>query len=132
MKRVGLILFVATFLAVGCSEEPGQAAPLPILVPVPVIFPRIIIEPDPPFCDFICIQFVANSEIFCDSDCDGWYDGVEVQFGQDPCNPFSPPFAPDPGAEALICQAIFGKSKKVTEEEATLWFQSQQFELSVP
>ena len=105
---------------------------MPVFVPALVTYPRLIIEPDPPFCDFICIQFRANSEIFCDSDCDGWFDGVELDFGHDPCNPFSPSFAPDPGAEATVCQIIFGKSKKMTEEEATLRFHSQQLELSNP
>ncbi len=138
MRRVGLILFVATFLAVGCGGEPGQAAPQPIFVPVPVpvpvpvTYPRIIIEPDPPYCDFICIQYTANTQIFCDSDCDGWYDAIEVEFGDDPCNPFSPPFSPDPGSGAMVCPNIFGKSKKMTETEATQRFQSQQYELSNP
>ena len=132
MKRVGLILFVVTSLAVGCGGEPEQAAPLPIFVPVPVTYPRIIIEPDPPYCDFICVQFSANGEFFCDSDCDGWFDHLELDFGHDPCNPFSPSFAPEPGAGATVCQFIFGKSKNMTEAEATLRFQSQQHELSNP
>jgi len=40
---------------------------------------------------------------FCDSDCDGWYDAVEIDYGLDPCDPSDPPFSPDPDMAAGIC-----------------------------
>ena len=41
-------------------------------------------------CAPICI-----STDYCDSDCDGWFDLVEIGGGTDPCDPLDPSFAPD-------------------------------------
>lgn len=42
----------------------------------------------------------------CDSDCDGWFDDVEIDAGWDPCNAFDPLFCPD--TPARICNFIIG------------------------
>ena len=50
-------------------------------------------------CSPICI-----STDYCDSDCDGWFDLVELGGGTDPCDPLDPPFAPDPPSG--ICEIL--------------------------
>ncbi len=44
----------------------------------------------------------------CDSDCDGWFDDVEIDIlGSDPCDPFDPPFSPE--VEASVCDILAGR-----------------------
>jgi len=50
-------------------------------------------------CVAICI-----STDYCDSDCDGWFDLVELGSGTDPCDPLDPTFAPD--APSGICEFL--------------------------
>lgn len=51
-------------------------------------------------CTDNCID--ANEQ-FCDSDCDGWFDSVEAEFGFDKCDDSEPNFAPDSDIAADIC-----------------------------
>lgn len=59
-------------------------------------FPRPVTQPGL-FCDTICVQFSLGGRLFCDSDCDGWFDSSEIELGSlgSECDPFEPPFAPD-------------------------------------
>ncbi len=76
-----------------CVNAPDMSGyPLPILEPAPG-------------CDLICVQYLPGGDVFCDSDCDGWYDSVEVTFGSDRCSALSPPYSPD--TPALICSEIW-------------------------
>ena len=50
-----------------------------------------------------CIP-ICNSAGYCDPDCDGWFDTVELTFGFDPCNPFTPSFSPD--TPATVCSDL--------------------------
>jgi hypothetical protein len=56
-----------------------------------------------------------------DSDCDGWYDGVEADFGYDRFDPYDPPFCPD--SPARICTYVVGcgwqTAKRVEQAEAS-------------
>ena len=57
-------------------------------------------------CGSVCVQFPESGNIFCDSDCDGWFDHIEIEFGYDPCNELSPPFPPSTPAQ--VCTWVFG------------------------
>jgi len=57
-------------------------------------------------CGSICVRFPSTGSTYCDSDCDGWHDSVEIDFGYDPCSPFSPPYAPS--FPSTVCADIFG------------------------
>jgi len=48
-----------------------------------------------------CTLKCSFSNAFCDSDCDGWYDSVEILFGDNPCNASSPGRPPD--SPATVC-----------------------------
>lgn len=89
------------------------------LEPVPVVkppYPKVIQVATPFGCTSNCIQFIAGGEIFCDSDCDGWYDDVEIANGGNPCNPASPPFSPSPENWSPVCSEVL-KYMKITPEE---------------
>ncbi len=69
----------------------------------PISFPRpIVVEGDR--CTILCIQLVQGGTIFCDSDCDGWFDNVETVAGYDSCSPFSPGIPPN--APARVCSDL--------------------------
>lgn len=110
MKKLALLL-----LCSGCA--------IPVVEPPPVVFVPITIPPIAPVsgfiihgdngfgCNFVCEVFPAD--VFCDSDCDGWFDHVEIRFGHNPCNPLSPPYAPN--SPATVCQRAFGFPKNRSE-----------------
>lgn len=120
MNRTVSVLLSLIVICTGCGAEAGSQSNGrgTIIAPIPVSYPLFIIEPDPPFCDFICIQFVPNGELICDSDCDGWYDPVELENGADPCDPFSPPFSPEPELASDVCPLIFGRTINLSRDEA--------------
>jgi len=93
----------------------------------PVSYPRpVFIQSDP--CDLLCIQVIEGGSIFCDSDCDGWFDDVELGGGYDPCNPFSPPFVPSPSARAPVCDvldALLNGKTRITSTDLNLAFAEQ-------
>ncbi len=68
---------------------------------------------DPVVGEVLCL---TNCRAFglCDSDCDGWYDRVEQEVGSDHCSPTSPPFSPEPGNAAGICDAFTVYDTNVT------------------
>jgi len=52
---------------------------------------------------------------YCDSDCDGWFDHIEEQFGYDKCNPNSPSFPPD--SPSTICYKVSAARKDIESLE---------------
>lgn len=92
--------------------------------PSPVLPPGatgVLLSGDNGFgCNFICVVF--PTDVFCDSDCDGWYDAVEIRFGDNPCNSLSPPYAPS--SPATVCSDILGLAK--SRETASLELLQQE------
>ncbi|TWT41969.1 hypothetical protein RAS1_30950 [Phycisphaerae bacterium RAS1] len=48
---------------------------------------------------------VCDSYGYCDSDCDGWFDEVEIANGYDACDWYSPDFYPEWDVAADICDS---------------------------
>ncbi len=95
--------------------------------------PRIAPEPD--VCEFICMQYLSGGEWFCDSDCDGWYDAVEIEFGYNPCSPLSPPVAPS--SPATVCADVLDADvilifSKAQQSDPTEVYEAQRNELENP
>lgn len=48
-----------------------------------------------PDCNLICVSLGPSAiNTLCDSDCDGWFDDVEIDAGLDPCSGTSPGYPP--------------------------------------
>lgn len=88
IMRLLLSFSILCVTMTGCGNTPASPAPPPV-APADT-------------CDFICVQYLSGGDWYCDSDCDGWYDAVEIEFGDDPCNPYSPPFSPS--SPATVCE----------------------------
>lgn len=119
--KVALVATLLLFALSGCGNQPTvgtptaepsafaatPATPAPEVVFVPVASPGVLaitIGPTGLGCDFVCEAF-PNGAIFCDSDCDGWFDDVEIEFGYNPCNPAEPPIVPTNGG-ASVCADV--------------------------
>lgn len=120
MKTVIALVLMASS---GCS---APVAPAPVqTVPQVSIYPLAIIETCP-VCDCICIAYgPRRNDLFCDSDCDGWFDSVEN--GSD----FLSTCAWDPPPEhfATVCQDLFGKTKYATLDETLSLIEAQKIEI---
>lgn len=91
--------FDETYFAGFCDDNPFSRPQ----------FPRPIIVAGGR-CTLQCIQYLLDGELFCDSDCDGWYDEVEAIGGFDPCSPFSPSFSPS--TPASVCEQLGNLTSK--------------------
>lgn len=123
------LLLAACVLLVTNACEPEATMPTGNLTPLAPLPPPLPPPPPPPlpsFCGGVppffipCLAICEFDGDFCDSDCDGWFDRIEFDFGYDPCNPFSPPFSPDPGDGATICDNCLFIKVKVAGRESDL------------
>ncbi len=62
-------------------------------------------DPNTPVGDgpLSCLPICISTD-YCDSDCDGWFDLVELGSGTDPCDPLDPSYAPD--SPSGICESL--------------------------
>ena len=106
MARISVVLLT---LAVSCLPPPAEISVLDPVVVEPVPGTAGVVDPAPRMavsnaCGRICV--VLDGEHFCDSDCDGWYDSVEVEFGYNPCDPSDPPSSPGTLASTVCSRAL--------------------------
>lgn len=121
--RKTMIALLLTIAGCGTPEEtPLYVAPITTLPPA--VFPVAIVT-SCPVCDCICVAYSpAASDVYCDSDCDGWYDSVENDSDVlSTCLWDSPPPA---DIYAPVCALVFGKAQRATLEETLSMIKAQR------